>query len=149
MEASIDKIFEYLSSYNSSEVQEYGIDLAGNIHSLSVFIMPIESTLLWENCAKILIKKQDEELELYYPELLEWLQDMKWPGADLIYDRLVNVSNEYFTNAYEYCLLLAKQTQDHPWEMALIDLLKDRKAKGMRDEETVLLSPDEKDETLE
>ena len=127
MEISIDKIFEYLSWYNSNEIQECGMKLASNIKNLSVLIMPIENKNIWENCAKVLINKSDEELEPYLYKLFEWLQDMNWPGAYLIYDRLINISAEFFSNSYQYSLSVAKQMQDYSWENVLKDLLDDRR----------------------
>lgn len=84
MQESIDNIFEYLSCSNTPEKQQYGIELASEINNLSVLIMPIESKSVWENCAKVIVSKTDEELQLYYIKLFEWLQDMNWPGAELI-----------------------------------------------------------------
>ena len=123
MEVSIDKIFEYLSWKNSNEIQKLGLELASNINNLSVLIMPIENKSIWENCAKILTSKSDEELRPYFVELFEWLKDMNWPGAYLIYDRLICVTTEFFLPAYQYSLSVAKQMQDRAWEMALKDLL--------------------------
>lgn len=122
METDIDKIFEYLSWDNDNEVQKLGIELASNINNLSVLIMLIENKSIWENCAKVLVSRSDEELELYFFELFEWLKDMNWPGAYLIYDRLICVSVEKFLPAYEYSLSVAKQTEDNIWEMVLNDL---------------------------
>ena len=122
MEVGIDKIFEYLSWDSNNEIQNRGIELASNINNLSVLIMPIENKSIWENCAKVLISKSDEELELYFLELFEWLKDMNWPGAYLIYDRLICVSTEKFLPAYQYSLSAAKQTEDRIWEMVLKDL---------------------------
>lgn len=122
MELGIDKIFEYLSWDSNNEIQKRGIELASNINNLSVLIMPIENKSIWENCAKVLIRKSDKELELYFFELFEWLKDMNWPGAYLIYDRLICVSTEKFLPAYQYSLSAAKQMQDRVWEMVLKDL---------------------------
>ena len=122
MEVSIDKIFEYLSWDSNNEIQKRGIELASNINNLSVLIMPIENKSIWENCAKVLISKSDEELELYFFDLFEWLKDMNWPGAYLIYDRLICVSTEKFLPAYQYSLSAAKQMEDRIWEMVLKDL---------------------------
>ena len=122
MEISIDKIFEYLSWGNRDDIQKRGIELASNINSLSVLIMPIENKSIWENCAKVLISKSDEELERYFVELFEWLQDMNWPGAYLIYDRLICVSIEKFLPAYKYSLSVAKKMEDRIWERVLKDL---------------------------
>lgn len=121
MECNIDKTFEYLSCNNSDEVQNLGIEVAKKIKNLSVLIMPIEDKSIWENCAKVLIIKNDDELQLYYIKLFEWLKDMNWPGAYLIYDRLVRVSSENILNAYRYSISVAKQTKDRAWEMALND----------------------------
>ena len=132
MEISIDKVFEYLSWNNSNENQKRGIELASNINNLSVLIMPIEDKSIWENCAKILISKSDEELKLYFVELFEWLKDMNWPGAYLIYDRLILVSDEEFLPAYQYSLSVAKKMQDRVWEMVLKDLFIEWEKKNKR-----------------
>ena len=125
MDVSIDKIFEYLSWNNSTEIQERGIALASNIKNLSVLIQPIENKAIWENCAKVLVSKSDEQLSLYLFALFEWLQDMNWPGADLIFDRLLYLSTEDFIPVYKHSLTVAKQTQDYAWEMSLKDLYKE------------------------
>lgn len=123
MDISIDKIFKYLSWDNNDEVQKYGIELASQISNLSVLIMPVESKSIWENCAKVLINKSDEDLQLYYIHLFEWLQDLNWPGAYLIYDRLICVSDEKLLTAYKYSLSVAKKMQDSVWEKVLKDFL--------------------------
>ena len=122
MEASIDEIFEFLSWNNSDEIQKRGIELANCISYLSVLIMPIENKSVWENCAKVLIGKSDDELELYLFELFGWLKDMNWPGAYLIYDRLISFPTEKFLPPYQHSLFEAKQMKDHIWEMVLNDL---------------------------
>ena len=122
MEESFDKIFEYLSWNNSDEIQKYGLKLADNINNLSVLIMPVENKSIWEHCAKTLINKSDDELCIYFVELFEWLKDMNWPGAYLIFDRLACVSTERFLPAYQHSLSVAKQLQDRTWEMVLKDL---------------------------
>lgn len=132
MEVSIDRIFEYLSWDNDDEIQKHGIDLASNINNMSVLIMPIENKSIWENCATVLVGKSDEELELYLFELFEWLKDMNWPGAYLIYDRLICVSSEMFLPAYQYSLSAAKEMKDHVWEMVLQDLFVERQGYGDR-----------------
>ena len=123
MDISIDKIFKYLSWDNNDEVQKYGIELASQISNLSVLIMPVESKSIWENCAKVLINKSDEDLQLYYIHLFEWLQDLNWPGAYLMYDRLICVSDEKLLTAYKYSLSVVKKMQDSVWEKVLRDFL--------------------------
>ncbi len=130
MQCNIDQLFEYLSWDNSDEVQHLGIEMASKIKHLSVLIMPIENKSVWENCAKVLVSKSDDELQLYFIKLFEWFKDMNWPGAYLIYDRLIRVSAEKFLAAYQYSLLLAKRTKDTAWEKALKDFYQNYRTKN-------------------
>ena len=110
------------------EVQLKGIDLANKTEAIVPFLQPTgfqNCKNVWENCAVVLSAKSDEQLKPYLTKLLEWLKDMNWPGAYKIYERLTVMSEEIFLPAHQCCLLIAKQTQDHPWEMALNDLLRD------------------------
>ncbi len=129
MQESIDNIFECLSCSNSQEKQQYGIEMASQIKNLSVLIMPIESKSVWENCAKVIVSKTDEELQLYYIKLFEWLQDMNWPGAELIYDRLSGVSNEYFLHAFQYSISQARKMEEYAWERSLEEFYSEWKLK--------------------
>ena len=91
---SIDRIFEMLYRDNDEETQRLGIEEAKKIKYLSVFIQPVESESIWENCAKVLADKCDAELSPYLPRLLEWIKLLCLPGAQLIYDRLTEVSKK-------------------------------------------------------
>lgn len=86
---------------NSIEEQLQGIELAKNVKCLSVFLRPgmPYGKNVWYNCAKILSERTDEELETYIVALMEWLQDMNWPGAFCIFDRLQKYSDVYNYNA--------------------------------------------------
>ena len=123
---SIDRIMEMLSIDNPIEIQNRGIELAANTRFLSVFIMPIEDKGVWENCARIIANKSDTELQLYFFDLLEWLKDMNWPGAYIIYDRLLICNDETIKDAINYCLNIATQTGDIPWHQVLLDFCRDR-----------------------
>ena len=75
---------------------------------------------VWGNCAKILSKKTNEELSVYSTELMMWLQDMNWPGAFCIFDRLkLMVDEQNFRISYRYCMKFAKALEDESWELAL------------------------------
>lgn len=125
MDIGIDQIFEMLSWNNDKRIQAQGIKEAKKIKNLSVLIQPIESKSIWENCAKVLVSKTDEELQIYLIDLFEWLQDMNWPGADIVYERLKSMPVQYIETAYRICLSIAKRTQDVVWEKILIDFYKD------------------------
>lgn len=94
MKYTIDEIFDMLDWSQPESVQQFGIKEASSIKHLHVFILPCSRTYsknLWENCAKVLAAKSDDELEPFFGGLLEWLQDLNWPGAEIIYNRLGQV----------------------------------------------------------
>lgn len=122
---SIDQIFEMLSWNSDEEAQEKGIEDAGKIKHLSVLIQPIESKSLWENCAKVLVEKSDEELCPYFTELFKWLKDLNWPGAYLIYDRLKAVPSKDIEIHYNISLLSAEETDDRTWKQVLLEFKRD------------------------
>lgn len=89
---SIDEIMDMLDWNNSPDVQKKGIELGSKIRCFNVFLQPGHPghvKNVWENCAKILYQKSDEELRPYIWELLRWLQDMNWPGSFIILERLL------------------------------------------------------------
>ena len=117
----IEQIFDDLSSMNSEEVQARGMEAARQIKHLTVLIMPLMNKPIWYNCAKVIAEKSDEELKPYFMLLLRWLQDINWPGADIIYDRLLEVNDESFIDDYRISLSMAQKSGDRPWEAALND----------------------------
>ena len=81
---NIDYIMDLLDWNNSIEKQEQGIALAKDVKCINVFLQPgcyKYGKNVWDNCAKILSARSNEELSPYMIELMEWLQDMPWPGA--------------------------------------------------------------------
>ena len=121
MKCNIDDIFGYLSWNNAPEVQSMGIEMAKKIKFLSVLIMPIGDKSVWENCAKVLASKSDDELDRYFIKLFEWIKDMNWPGADIIYRRLSLVPSQKIMWAYKYSVSIAEQTHDDIWNLVLSD----------------------------
>ena len=115
----LDQLFDYLSGFNSEACQQIGIETGKKIRHFTVFFRPLGEKHVWENCAKILISKSDEELSPYYGALFEWLQDMNWPGAELIYDRLIKVKDPELSYAYHLSIKIAKQSKDVMWEEIL------------------------------
>lgn len=88
---NINEIYKLLNCQSSFDEQLKGIKRARNLDDLSLLILPSangESKGVWENCARALSEISDARLEKYLPSLLEWLQDLNWPGALIILDRL-------------------------------------------------------------
>lgn len=105
---------------NSIDEQEQGIKLAENVKCINVFLQPgnrYYGKNVWGNCAKILSARSNEELSPYLIELMEWLQDMNWPGAFCIFNRLKGMVNEQlFQYSYTICLKYAQALDDEVWE---------------------------------
>ena len=120
---NIDYIMDLLDWNNSIERQEQGIEMAKDVKCINVFLQPCSKNYdknVWDNCAKILSARSNEELSPYMIELMEWLQDMNWPGAFCIFDRLKGMVNEQlFQYSYTICLKCARALDDETWESNL------------------------------
>ena len=93
----ITEIMDMLDWHMPSEIQSKGISLARNTETIIPFIQPLtpkHNKNVWENCAVIISERSDEEIKPHLPEMLEWLQDMNWPGAFCILNRLQKYSDE-------------------------------------------------------
>lgn len=127
MTVDIDTLFEMMDEGQPVEVQEEALREARKIKSLSVFMQPIEYKLSWKNCAKVVCEKTDEELNSYTYEMLEWLQDLNWPGAFLIMERLEKMDPQLLLNAAIYAVKQALLLKDNEWLGWMSYLLKNKK----------------------
>ena len=118
---------QMLNWNNDQYVQKMGIELANQVEDISLLIQPMNfgGKAIWDNCANVLIQKSDQQLEPYLILLLEWLQDLNWPGALKILDRLKKVDPIIIKQPFEICAKAAIKSKDLPWEYALRLLLKD------------------------
>ena len=125
---NIDDIMDMLDWNHSKEEQEKGLKLARTIKSINVFIQPLDSKHnknVWENCAKVLSERSDEELKPYIISLLEWLQDMNRTGDFTIIERLKNNKDKKIFNwSYRVVMNKALKLDDEIWKENLIELSK-------------------------
>lgn len=85
---------------------------------INVFLQPgfPAGKSTWDNCAKVLSMKTNAELEPYMIELMEWIQDMNWPGAFCILERLKAMQTEQlFEHDYRICMKCARALGDEVW----------------------------------
>jgi len=117
---SIVEIMDMLDWHQEPEIQARGRILAQKIEPIAPFIQPLtlrHNKNVWENCAIIIAERNDEEIKQHLIELLEWLQDMNWPGFFQILHRLqVYSDNISINNAVAVCEIKAKDSKDIPWE---------------------------------
>lgn len=128
---SITEIMDMIDWGMPLEIQLEGRSLAKNVEAIIPFIQPLTlkyNKNVWENCAIIIAEKSDEELKPYLVDLLDWLQDMNWPGAFHILDRLQLYSdNNSIHRAISICVEKAKGCNDEVWACNLSLLLEKRK----------------------
>ncbi len=120
---NIDYIMECLDWNNPPDVQKKGIEMAKEVKCLNVFFQPHDdrySKNVWDNCAIILSERSDEELRVYLYKLIEWLQDMNWPGAYCIERRLKAFQRDaYFEHCIRKAWKLSRLLHDSMWESEL------------------------------
>lgn len=129
---TIYDLFIWSSDYNEDEYRkrvQQGIELAASIKNLYPFIQPIvlpceKSKSTWEGCAMVVSLRNDKQLKPYLHLLFEWLQDMNWPGAWIIFDRLSKMPYEAIQEEYKHAVNRAKKDNDQLWLMALNDFKK-------------------------
>lgn len=123
----IDIIMKMLDWNMPLEIQRDGIALASNIDTVTPFIQPLtleHNKNVWENCALIITEKTDEKLRPYLVHLLEWIQDMNWPGASCVLNRLeVYADKDSLESAVCICIEKAKKCNDEVWMCNLNSLL--------------------------
>lgn len=124
---NIDTIICLIDWNRSKEDQQKGIDMAREVKCIKAFFQPYvpgNCKRVWENCARIIIERSDEELVPYTNDLLIWLNDLNVPGAELILQRLL-----VFSDTTVLALLLQRivpglvAIDDKPWLMSLANLL--------------------------
>ena len=122
---NFDSIMEKLDWHAPASIQEEGRFMAEKISNISVFIQPMDSKYnknVWENCAIVLSKKDDRTLAPYLTELLMWLQDLNWPGAVCILERMKSFTGDDFKNALQKCISQAKENGDEIWLNTLLEI---------------------------
>jgi len=124
-------IYRMLDENESLEIQKQGIELARGMQEIDKFVLPISSKYsknVWLNCAKILEEKTDQELSPHLPKLLEWLQDLNWPGTFIIIDRLKRFNGQLLLNPFIEAVKKAcgKNSEDQEWANYLSFLIENQ-----------------------
>lgn len=130
---TLDEIYESFIWDASYTDEEYESKVAVSINEalkykyLYPFIQPIipeKSKCIWEPCARVIALKSDEELKPYLCLLFEWLQDLNWPGANVIFDRLLKMPFVLLEDALNHSKIQAERENDELWLMDLEEFSK-------------------------
>lgn len=129
----IQNIYKMLNWENADDIRTKGLRLAREVNDLSLLILPPAVPSVWECCAQVLCEKSDIVLEPYLDGLLEWLQDLNWPGALIILDRLKIFSGKKlkkpFINRFTYAVNLNNE-EGWMWLDYLSELLDNEQLKS-------------------
>lgn len=113
-----DDFYSRLLWGQPKEVQQAAIEEARSIQNLWLFIQPMilpNPKAVWENCAIILAQRTDSELEPYLPQIFEWLQDLNWPGAIIIHNRLLDMEEQMLSRQLARSQKRAQTEKDDEW----------------------------------
>lgn len=124
---NIDDILYLIDCRRNLEEQQKGIVLARNVKCIKTFFQPSGpeyNKSVWENCARIVCERTDEELIPYTIDMMMWLQDLNWPGAELILLRLKSFSDFTIISLIIKDMVPALEAiNETPWLMSLAQLL--------------------------
>lgn len=77
---------------------------------------------VWEAQAQVAAAQSDEVLEHYAPLLLDWLQDLNWPGSMCLFERMARMRPGRIDDAIAECIQFAQTLGDDEWIMFLREL---------------------------
>lgn len=126
------RLIQYLDWNYPEDIQKEYIKEVSKIKDLSLLMQPNNKNV-WESCASILVKKSDKELTPYLLQLFEWTQDLNWPGAYIILERLQNFDSKTIKDVFELIVSRAIEEKNDLWLNNLSLLFKNASFKVMID----------------
>ena len=88
-------------------------------------IIPENRKDCWYNCARILALQSDDVLMGLNDHIFEWFQDINWPGADILMERLHQIPPDKIRNNYYMAIKKANIQKDEEWAENLQEVFKD------------------------
>ncbi len=124
---SIDEIMKLLRWDNSPQQQHQGIQYANSIQCIKCFFQPqgeFAGKPVWENCAVVICSKSDDALTPYFLDMLLWIQDLNWPGAEMILSRLIKLEKvEQLAVLLDKMIPALSFSDDNGWLFSISQLL--------------------------
>ena len=131
---TLDEIYETFIWCLDETEDEYNFRIADAFNEakkykyLHPFFQPmIPGKSVWEPCARVIASKSDEELKQkpYLNAMFQWLQDINWPGAIIIYDRLLQMPFSEIEESFIHIRRFAEEEKDMLWLYALDEFKKE------------------------
>lgn len=128
---NIDRIMYLIDWKRSPAQQQEGIALAREVGCINAFFRPISSEYsksVWDNCAAIICERSDEELLPYLTDMLLWLEDLNWPGAEQIQQRLIAFQDvSMLASDLDSFVAALEKLEKTSWLIFISDLLSNEK----------------------
>ena len=97
-EAAANKILTHTDEYDVAEL-----------------ILPAGEKGLFQRCAFIIARMPMDFIAKHAVDLMEWFQDLNWPGAEEIFAALSRLPEDALTAALNQSLEIARNAQDEEW----------------------------------
>lgn len=117
----IDHLIEMLDWNNPNKIQSEAIvelTKLTNDDVIPLLVSPGPKSR-WENAAKVLFNIGYPKIQKHLATMLPWLQDMNWPGANIVFDLLTQVPAEVIGHELELAVLRAEKEKDFDWMAGL------------------------------
>lgn len=137
MDVDTNKLYKMLSWNSTKEIQNKGIEEAKKVKDISIFIQPEGDKSIWENCAKVIASKENEELRQYLKELFDWILDLNWPGALIILEKLKSMPANFIYSEYQNAVNRAIDEKNENYLYFLSELLENEELKSKVDKRLI------------
>lgn len=137
MDTDINILYKMLSWNSTKKIQNKGIEKAARINDLSIFMQPGGDKSIWENCAKVIANKENEELKEYLKDLFDWIADLNWPGALTILKKLKSMPANFIYSEYENAIRRAITEKNENYLYFLSELLENKELKNKVDKKLI------------
>lgn len=138
---NIDTIMQLIDWRSSKEDQKKGIDMAKEVKCIKAFFQPSGpgyNKSVWENCAAVICSRSDEELKPYISDMLMWLEDLNWPGAEKVLQRLLSFAEvSVLALTIEHTIPALIAIDETSWLMSIARLLEHQKLRQALHDDTV------------
>lgn len=119
-----EKIYRMIDWNMPRSIQNQGIQMAETM-DVDPFVLPLTSKYnknIWHNCSIIVSKRDDETLRPYLYRLMQWVEDLNWPGALKVLRRLKQYESDL---SFELSIMKCRREalRDNPiWDETLYSL---------------------------
>lgn len=110
-------IIDMLSWNRSEKIQKEGRYLINQKPNFDykTLILPDGRKDCWTECAVIICELDNCNIIKLLPDLFVWLQDMNWPGAKEISERLSKIPKSIISSIVEEAIAIAIRMDDEQW----------------------------------